>query len=99
MAKINGTDVHEALAAQMGLSKSAAKAYTDFIFEYIRTQVETGNEVNITKFGKFRMDVTPPKKGRNLHTGEAVDIGARNVIRFDMSRRLKEEYAKEAEEA
>ena len=36
MAKINSSDISASLAEQMGISKSAAKAYTDFIFEEIK---------------------------------------------------------------
>lgn len=92
MAKINNSDLYEALADQMGLSKTAAKAYTDFIFDKIRGSVENGDEVIIKRFGKFALGVSAPHPGRNIHTGERMIVPARTTIRFTMSRALQDQY-------
>lgn len=92
LAKINGSNISAELAEAMGISKSAAKAYTDFIFESIKKHVENNDDVNITKFGKFKLSITAPRKGRNIHTGENVKIPAKNKITFEMSRLLSQTY-------
>lgn len=98
MAKINSSDIAAKLADEMGLSRAAAKAYTDLIFKTVRESVERGDEVNISNFGKFKMKITAPRKGRNVHTGKTVDIAAKNKIVFDMSRKLMEIYNENAKE-
>lgn len=97
MAKINSSDISLALADEMGLSKAAAKIYTDFIFQNMIEHIENGDEVNIKMFGKFKMDVTAPRIGRNVRTGEVVSIPAKHKIKFEMSRVLSRRYNQDAE--
>lgn len=92
MAKINGSDIANELAASKGLSKTIAKEYADFIFAAIKSHVENGDEVNISSFGKFKMHVTAPRKGRNIHTQERIDIPAKHKLVFEMSRLLQQKY-------
>ena len=92
MAKINSSDIAIELADAMGLSKSSAKAYSDFVFGTIKSHIEKGDEVSISNFGRFKMKVTAPRTGRNIHTGESVNIPARHKISFEMSRALKKAY-------
>lgn len=97
MAKINSSDISLALADEMGLSKAAAKIYTDFIFQNMIEHIENGDEVNIKMFGKFKMDVTAPRTGRNVRTGEVVSIPAKHKIKFEMSRVLSRRYNQDTE--
>lgn len=99
MAKINSSDISASLAEQMGISKSAAKAYTDFIFEEIKKCVEAGDVVNIKMFGTFKIEATAPRKGRNIRTGDAVEIPSKYKIKFDMSRALDGAYNADSEAA
>ena len=94
MAKLNSSDIAEELAARMGISKTAAKTYTNFIFESILSHVEGGDEVSISRFGRFRMVVTAPRNGTNVHTREAQVIPAKTRLKFEMSRWLKGVYDK-----
>ena len=92
MAKINSSDISIELADTMGLSKAMAKEYTDFIFDTIKKHIENGDEVNISSFGKFKMQITAPRKGRNMHTNEIIDIPAKHKLVFEMSRLLQQKY-------
>lgn len=94
MAKLNSGDIAAELADKMGISKKAAKMYTDFIFERIREHAEDGDEISILRFGKFRMEVTAPRNGTNVHSKEKIRIPAKTRLKFDMSRRLKDVYDK-----
>lgn len=98
LAKINSSDIAAELATAMGLSKSAAKSYMDYIFGQIRTHAEAGDEVNIKMFGKFRMNVTAPRGGRNIKTKELMRTGAKHRLNFEMSRTLFQAYNGGAEE-
>lgn len=94
MAKLNSSDIAEELAARMGISKTAAKTYTSFIFESILDHAEKGDEVSISRFGRFRMVVTAPRNGTNVHTREVQVIPAKTRLKFEMSRWLKGIYDK-----
>lgn len=92
MAKINSSDISVEMAEEYGLSKAAAKTYTDFIFNSILKHLEENDEVNIKMFGKFKMNITAPRNGRNIHTGETTKIPARYKIKYEMSRALTKHY-------
>lgn len=92
MAKINSSDLCNALAAEMGLSTTAAKSYMDFLFDEILRHVADGDEVSIKKFGKFYLSVTPPHKGRDLSTGVPVDVKSRSIMKFAVSERLVKDW-------
>lgn len=92
MAKINSSDISNELADVMGISKSAAKAYTDFIFDNILKHIENNDEVNIMKFGKFKLKITAPRTGRNICNKTNVTIPAKTKIAFEMSRSLAQVY-------
>jgi len=92
MAKINSSDISQELAEQMGISKSMAKVYVDFIFDKIKEHAEAGDIVNIKMFGKFKMDITAPRKGYNINAKEKTDIAPKHKLKFEMSRTLNEQY-------
>lgn len=92
MAKLNSSDIALELSERMGISKTAAKSYTDFVFESILDHMEKGDEVSISRFGRFRMVATAPRNGVNVHNGQKIRIGAKTRIKFEMSRWLKNLY-------
>lgn len=94
MPKLNGSDIAAALSEESGISKAAANTYVKFVFDHIRQHVEDGDEIHIQSFGNFKMNVTPPRTGRNIHTRETVKIPAKNKIKFTMSRTLDQLYNK-----
>lgn len=92
MAKINSSDISLELAREFGLAKSVAKAYTNYIFNCMCKHLEDNDEVNIKMFGKFKMDITAPRNGRNINTGEHIIIPAKYKIKYEMSRALTARY-------
>ena len=89
---INQSDISDELAEKTGMSKTACKAYTDMVFDSILKHLEDGDEVKIKLFGKFKMEISAPRTGRNIHTGELVNIDAKQKIKFTMSRALLQQY-------
>lgn len=89
---VNSSDIALELAEETGLSKSASKIYTDLVFKSILNHLEQGESVNIKMFGKFDMSITPPRVGRNVVTGETVQIPAKQKVKFTMSRGLSAKY-------
>ena len=84
------------LFAQIGLNKREAKDMVDAFFDLISNTVVEGNDVKITGFGNFQVRTKSPRPGRNPRTGEPVAIGARRVVAFHASPKLKEQVQSEA---
>lgn len=65
------------------------KAVVDELFAQIETALARGEKVRISGFGTFRRMTTKARTGRNLRTGEAIEIPARNRAKFKASSKLK----------
>ena len=83
---MNKTELAEALATQVGLSKKAAKEAVDSLFETIGKTMCDGEPVRITGFGTFK----PVARGsrRNPKTGGR--IGPRAAPKINFSTELKD---------
>lgn len=89
---VNSSDIAVELAEETGISKNMSKVYTERLFDIILKHLEENEEVNIKNFGKFEFGISAPRVGRNVHTGETIQIPAKHKIKFTMSRTLAEQY-------
>jgi len=81
----------ELLFERMGLNKREAKDMVDAFFELIVDHLIEGQDVKISGFGNFQIRTKAPRPGRNPRTGEAIPIGARRVVTFHASHKLKDQ--------
>lgn len=77
--------IHE----QAGISEHDAESVFEQIIELLKSVLQTGEEIAITGFGKFRVRSKTARVGRNPRTGESVTIPARRVVTFQASSLLK----------
>ena len=49
-----------------------------------------GNEIPLVGFDNFSVSKTPARTGRNPRNGEAIEISARNQIKFKVGQKLKD---------
>lgn len=82
---MNKTQLIEAVAAQAGLTKVAAKAAVEATFEGIQAAVKAGEGAQILGFGNFSVAERPARTGVNPRTGEKVQIAAKKVVKFKAS--------------
>jgi len=75
-------------------SPKAAQDYAETLIEIMKTSLESGDDVMISNFGKFRVDEKAPRKGRNPATCEKVILKERRVVTFHCSGKLKNELNK-----
>ena len=68
---MNKSQSADRLAERMGLSKSAAAAAVDAVFETIGEALAEDEDVRIAGFGTFTTKSRPARAGRNPRTGEA----------------------------
>ena len=78
-------DLIEMMYDSIGIQKKECGGLIESIFEIIKTELEEGNSVMISGFGKWSVKKKNPRKGRNLQTGETMPINARTVVTFKPS--------------
>jgi integration host factor subunit alpha len=71
------------------MSKTQAARTVETLFEIIKRELEKGNDVLISRFGKFYIKKKVERRGRNPQTGEDMMLPARKVVRFQCSSVLK----------
>nr|WP_027475498.1 integration host factor subunit alpha [Curvibacter gracilis] len=79
------------LFEQIGLNKRESKDMVDAFFDLVAESLVSGEDVKISGFGNFQIRTKAPRPGRNPRTGEAIPIGARRVVTFHASHKLKEQ--------
>lgn len=89
----------EMLFEQIGLNKRESKDMVDAFFDLIGEHLVAGDEVKLSGFGNFQMRVKAPRPGRNPRTGELIPIGARRVVTFHASQKLKDQLQANEEAA
>lgn len=71
------------------LTRSGVFEMTKAIFDICGQALAAGEEVSVPKFGKFAVSIRKARKGRNPHTGKAIDIDAKASVKFRPSSVLK----------
>ena len=88
MTKQDLIDVHY---EQSGLNKKECVSAVESTFEIIKDELEKGNPVNISGFGKWTVKSKRARNGRNPQTGDRLTINARKVVTFKASPILRKE--------
>jgi len=86
---MNKSELIEALAARIKLSKAASGKAVDALVEIITAAVAKGDDVALKGFGTFKPAKRPARTGRNPKTGEALKIPATTVPKFKPGAKLK----------
>jgi nucleoid DNA-binding protein len=87
---VNKTELIEAIAEIANSPKSEAQRYFNAFEEVITNVLQSGDEVQITGFGKFYVREQKAREGRNPQTGEKMRIPAGKVPTFSAGNSLKE---------
>jgi integration host factor subunit alpha len=84
-------DIVEAVAEQNGYTKVRSFEIVETLLEIIKNTLESGEDVLISGFGKFRINEKKERRsGRNFAIGEAMMMAARKVVTFRCSRQLRD---------
>ena len=84
-------DLADLLFERLGLNKRESKDMVDAFFDLAIERLVQGEDVKISGFGNFQIRTKAPRPGRNPRTGELIPIGARRVVTFHASQKLKEQ--------
>ena len=86
------TKVHivDAVAKQIGYPKNQSSEMTETLLKIIKRTLESGEDVLISRFGKFCVKEKHERRGRNPATGEDMMLDPRRIVTFRYSRQLRD---------
>lgn len=82
MTKIN---IIESICEKIGIPKKDCARIVENLFDIIKNDLNNGNDVMISGFGKWKVNAKKERKGRNPKTGKEMRIDARKVVTFKSS--------------
>ncbi len=82
-------NVVETICVKNEFSKKQSIETFEILLEIIKQTLESGEQVLISKFGKFYVKQKKERKGRNPATGEDMMLMPRKVVIFRCSSQLK----------
>lgn len=78
------------IAEKMGATKKQGVEWLDAFVDEVTKVMRSGDKVNITGFGIFKVADRKAREGRNPRTGEKIQIAASKKPRFTPGKLLKE---------
>ena len=82
-------DITEQIQTQLGFPKNKSVELTESLLEIIKSTLESGDDVLVSGFGKFCVNDTKARKGRNPATGEDLMLKPRRIVTFKCSGSLR----------
>jgi integration host factor subunit alpha len=73
------------LNEQISIPKVECTRIVESFFDIIKSELDKGNPVMVSGFGKWTVKAKRERKGRNPQTGEVLSIKARKVVTFKPS--------------
>ena len=83
-------DLVEEIINLNGYPKNRAAEILDSLLEIMKSTLESGEDVLISGFGKFRVNDKAERIGRNPATGGDMLLAARRVVTFKCSGKLRD---------
>jgi DNA-binding protein HU-beta len=87
---MNKQELVEAVASEVGISKSATEEAISAVLETITKEVASGSTVQLVGFGTFGRGERAARTGRNPATGEAIEIAAAKTVKFTAGKAFKD---------
>jgi len=84
------TEFIDALAARTNTDKKEAKAFLEALTAVVEDEIRRGGEVPLKGLGKFKMQHRKARVGRNPLTGAEIQIPAKTVVKFTLTKSLKD---------
>ena len=78
-------DTINAVKTSLGITKKDSTRIVESVFAIIKDELNKGNDIKISGFGRWTVKDKKKRRGRNPQTGKAIIIDARKVITFKTS--------------
>lgn len=79
---MNKSDLIDAMAADAGITKAAAKAALESLTGNVTSALKKGEKVALVGWGTWSVSKRAAREGRNPQTGKTIKIAAKNVVKF-----------------
>ena len=79
----------DAVQNQLGFQRSQSAKLVETILEILKKNLESGEDILISGFGKLCVKEKKERKGRNPATGEDLTLDKRRVVVFRCSDQLR----------
>ena len=79
---MNKTELIDAMAADAGITKAAAKKALESFLGNVEGSLKKGDRVSLVGFGSWSVSKRAAREGRNPQTGKTIKIAAKNVVKF-----------------
>ena len=79
---MNKSDLIDAMAADAGISKVAAKSALESLTNNVTKTLKKGGKVALVGWGTWSVSKRAARDGRNPQTGKTIRIKAKNVVKF-----------------
>ena len=90
-------DLKKSIQDNLDIPKSESSTIIESFLETIKSSLESGEDVLISGFGKFLVKEKNERNGRNPATGNNLILGARRLVMFKCSGKLREKLNGRAE--
>ena len=80
----------DAIPEELGISRKKSVEIVETLLEIIKRQMENGEDVLISGFGKFCIKEKKARRGRNPATGSDMMLDKRRVVVFRCSKLLRD---------
>ncbi|MCR5575249.1 MAG: HU family DNA-binding protein [Bacteroidaceae bacterium] len=86
---MNKSELVSAMAAGSGLTKADSKKALEAAIAAITKALKDGDKVSLVGFGSFSVAKRAAHQGINPATGEAIEIAAKNIVKFKAGSELE----------
>ena len=87
---MNKTQLIEKIADEANAPKSDAQKFFDAFTNVVQSELKSGNQIQITGFGKFYVQERDARQGINPQTKQRINIPASKVPKFTAGNALKD---------
>ena len=83
-------DIVEAVGEGDGYSIKQSVEMVEILLEIIKSTLESGEDIMISGFGKFRVKKKKERMGRNVAIGKAMMLAPKKSLKFRCSGKLRD---------
>ena len=87
---VKKSEFAQRIADKLGITKKEGAAFVEAFVEEVTKVMQSGDKLNITGFGIFKVADRKAREGVNPRTGEKIHIAASKKPRFTPGKVLKE---------
>ena len=83
-------DIVESISNQIGFTRKQSVETVETLLEIMKKTLESGEDVLVSRFGKFCVRDKKKRRGRDPATGDDMMLQPRKVVTFKCSGKLRE---------